>query len=74
MKELIKRFWMKTPKFFKTVQKVCIAFGVLGTTISAYGEVMGFLPVWVVPICLGLGAMGAFIAQLTVVDPTELNK
>jgi len=74
MKELIKRFYAKTPLFFKRVQKVCIAFGVLGSTISAYGEAMGFLPTWVVPFCLGLGAMGAFIAQLTVVDPTELNK
>lgn len=74
MKELIKRFWMKTPKFFKGVQKICIAFGVLGSTLGAYGEAMGFLPVWVIPLCLGLGAVGAFIAQLTVENPSELNK
>jgi hypothetical protein len=73
MKELIKRFWAKTPVFFKTVQKVCIAFGVLGSTLGAYGDVMGFLPFWVIPFCLGLGALGAFISQLTVEDKNDLK-
>jgi len=74
IREIYLRLKSKTPIFFKRIQKLFIALGVLGTSISAYGEALGFLPDWITPLCLGCGCLGAFLTQLTVVNPDELNK
>lgn len=73
-KELYTRLKSKTPTFFYTLQKFFIALGVFGSSVAGYGEYMGWVPTWVLPVCFSCSAVGMFMSQLTVTNPSQLNE
>ncbi len=66
---LIERWNSKTPKFWKLLQRLSLALGTLGITISASPDL--FWP-WLVDASshfMSIGAIGTVMTQLTKADP-----
>ena len=65
LKELKNRWKSETPKFWKKVQKIAIAAGVVGGTIIAAPVALPAAVVTVGGYLVAVGSVGAALAQLT---------
>ena len=66
--ELKRRWKAKTPIFWKKVQKISIAAGVLGGAIIAAPVALPAAVVTVAGYLVAVGSVGATLSQLTVDD------
>ena len=65
IKEVKKRWKSETPKFWKKVQKISIAAGVLGGAILAAPIALPVAVVTVGGYLVAVGSVGATLSQLT---------
>ena len=65
IKEIKKRWKSETPKFWKKVQKISIAAGVLGGAILASPIALPVAVVTVGGYLVAVGSVGATLSQLT---------
>jgi ABC-type protease/lipase transport system fused ATPase/permease subunit len=65
IKEVKKRWKSETPKFWKKVQKISIAAGVLGGAILAAPVALPVAVVTVGGYLVAVGSVGATLSQLT---------
>lgn len=65
---LKQRWKAKTPKFWKKVQKISIAAGVIGGAIIAAPVALPAAVVTVAGYLVAVGSVGATLSQLTVDD------
>lgn len=61
IKILVDRWKAKTPALFKKIQRVCFAFGTVGTAIAMAGNYYDWLPEEVYKTCGILNLLGIFI-------------
>ena len=65
IKEVKKRWKSETPKFWKKVQKISIAAGVLGGAILAAPVTLPVAVITVGGYLVAVGSVGATLSQLT---------
>jgi ABC-type protease/lipase transport system fused ATPase/permease subunit len=65
IKEVKKRWKSETPKFWKKVQKISIAAGVIGGAILAIPVALPVAVVTVGGYLVAVGSVGATLSQLT---------
>ena len=65
IKEIKKRWKSETPKFWKKVQKISIAAGVLGSAILASPVALPVAVLTVGGYLVAVGSVGATLSQLT---------
>ena len=65
IKEIKKRWKSETPKFWKKIQKISIAAGVLGGAILAAPVALPVAVVTVGGYLVAVGSVGATLSQLT---------
>jgi ABC-type protease/lipase transport system fused ATPase/permease subunit len=73
MENLKKRWNAKTPKFWKTVQKIGIAAGALGAVLIAAPVALPVAVVTVGGYLVTAGSVTAALSQLTVEDKKDLK-
>jgi ABC-type protease/lipase transport system fused ATPase/permease subunit len=66
IKEVKKRWKSETPKFWKKVQKISIAAGVLGGAILAAPVTLPVAVITVGGYLVAVGSVGATLSQLTI--------
>lgn len=71
--ELMKRWNAKTPKFWKTVQKLGIVAGAVGAVLIAAPVALPAAIITTAGYLVTAGGVTAALAQLTVEDTKELD-
>jgi ABC-type protease/lipase transport system fused ATPase/permease subunit len=74
MKALTKRWNAKTPKFWKTVQKIGLAAGAVGAVIVAAPVALPAAVITIGGYLVTAGSITAALSQLTVEGSSELDE